>query len=163
MKRRWVGAGAALLMLGAVLCGVRVLHVEDEDMSPTLVRGDTVLVDRLVYQTRLPYRGDVVVLRRGAGELVRRVIGISGDTVEVRGTRIFIGGAEVPEPYRLADARRGGTVQSGLWRVPGGEVFVLADQREVDTDSRTFGCVPVRDLGGRVMFRCWPPRRRGWL
>jgi signal peptidase I len=113
-----------------------------------------------------PGRGDVIVfegpdemlVQCGArGTFVKRVIGLPGELVRQREGAIVVDGRPLDEPY----ARRDG--ESGRWRVPEGEYFVLGDNRPNSCDSRRWGGVPRDDVIGKVVVRYWPPGRIGRL
>ncbi len=149
-------------MLLAVV-GVRLLvaapeRVSGPSMGPTLRDGDVVLAVRpglLGAVDRLD-RGDLVALRdpAGGGPIVKRVVGLPGDVVEIQDAVLLRGGAPVAEPY--ADVSGIDGVYYGPVTVPAGTVLVLGDDRGRSVDSRDFGPVPVDTLTGRVLLRLWP-------
>lgn len=153
--------GLVLVMLALGCTSFRMQSVEDDQMSPTLQPGDVVVVNRFAFTGRLPYRGELVVIAEGGVDRILRVIGIGGDTIEIKNGSVLIGGKAATEPYRSAGS--GGKVPAGKWRVPGGDVFLLGDQREGAVDSRRFGCVDIERLRGLAVFRLYPSARRGWL
>ncbi len=140
----------AVLALGVT--PVRVLHVSAGSMSPTLADGSVVLV--------LPAprvgRGDVVVADdpRGGGPLVKRVVALGGQRVELADGVLLVDGSPVCEP--LIDQSRVDGVYGGPWTVLPGQVFLLGDARGESVDSRVFGAVPLDTVHGRVSLRLWP-------
>ena len=103
---------------------------------------------------RGPQRGDVVVFRRGAAgneHLVKRVIGLPGDLVLVYAGRVFVNGTQLDEPYVLANDDYTYPLDGGPVRVPGGEYFVLGDNRPVSADSHLGWFVPTGDMLGQAM------------
>lgn len=128
-------------------------------MAPTLLHGQRVLVRRL---GRAPLRrGDIVVLREPTAEgveSVKRIVGLPGERVEVRGGRATVDGRALDEPYLLGG---GGDGPEGSWRAGEGEHFVLGDNRVRSIDSRTYGPVRREHIVGRVWLCCWPPSRWG--
>jgi signal peptidase I len=144
---------------------VRVL---DRSLS-RLPRPWRVLVDWAVTLTIAIVRGDIVVFEApatveqvcSAGDrtLVKRIVGLPGEVVSMRGGRTFVDGAPLREPY-LRAAYRGH--ESGRWaRVPAGSYFVLGDNRALSCDSRRWGVVARRSIIGRAEIRYWPPLRVG--
>jgi signal peptidase I len=131
-----------------------------ESMAPTLQAGDHVLVARFIYRFADPHRGDIVVFKGyGSGNetVIKRVVGVAGDTVEIRDGVLYVNGERQKEPYvnyRLTNANF-----FGPQRVPEGRVFVMGDNRSNSRDSRSFGPVPEEGLLGRVLLRFWPLQR----
>ena len=141
----------------------RLVSVDGTSMLGTLRHGERLVLSRLPYS---PDYEDIVVLRvEGRSEpLIKRVIGLSGDTIEVTDDgKVLRNGEELYEPYvaaLTATERMNGTVT-----VPEGEVFVMGDNRAAgcSLDSRTFGCVEEGALVGKVIFRVMPFNRIGGL
>ncbi|HEY5436903.1 MAG TPA: signal peptidase I, partial [Candidatus Limnocylindrales bacterium] len=111
--------------------------------------------------------GQVVVfqppatLTEGKEPFIKRVIGVDGDTVEVRDGQVFVNGVALDEPYLFRNDAgvTEPTVASGdqaRWVVPEGELFVMGDHRQVSEDSRVFGPIPVSSVIGRGVVRYWP-------
>lgn len=162
-----VAITSALLVRAYV---VQQFAVEGESMMSTLHDGDRVLVNRLSYRLHDPRRGDVVVLQRfnGASEerdLIKRVIGLPGETVEVRDCVVYIDDVPLEEPYLDPDiqARDGCGGNQDPIVVPEDEVFVLGDHRGRSSDSRAFGTVPDEFLIGRAFVIIWPFSDWAWL
>ena len=165
---------------------VQAFYIPSGSMEPTLQPGDRVLVRKVLYE---PDRGDIIVfedpkgrpgpdrglvggflhwLSEGIGfarpeheDFIKRVIGLPGETVEIRNGRLFVDGLEIPEPYL---AGREDTRDYGPQKVPKGKLFVLGDNRLNSNDSRFgLGFVPVDRVIGRAFVIVWPPSRMGWL
>ena len=129
---------------------------------------DRVIANRLVYRFHAPRRGDIIVFAapskvaaacNAAGAFVKRIVGLPGEQVSMRGGRVYIDGTPLREPY-LAPGYRG--QQSGEWaRSPRDGYFVLGDNRTMSCDSRRWGVVPRSNIIGRVDVRYWPPNRVG--
>jgi signal peptidase I len=145
-------------------------------MDPSLEPGDRLVVDKLSYHWRDLSRFDVVVFERpnravedGAGDrtegagvdYVKRVVGLPGETVELRGGALYVGGVLVEQPFEFVD--------DGSWygpvRVPEGQIFVLGDNRGRSLDSRSYavGFVPTGLVKGVARFRVYPFGRAGKL
>jgi len=135
--------------------GAEAFRVTSGSMAPTLRAGDHVLVDKLAYRMGDPRRGDLVAFRgAGGGVMIKRAVGLPGDTVAVRDGVLYVNGTRVVEQYvnyGLNESNYFGPV-----RVPGDHVFVMGDHRENSRDSREFGPVRRGDLIGRVALRVWP-------
>lgn len=143
-------------------------------MEPTIMPGDRILANRLVYRFREPRRGDIVVFTptRSAREscpsvggdaaLVKRLIGLPGDRVEVVGAGpTLVNGRTL----RIPGPRPNPTGPRRRWRVPAGKLFVMGDNRSASCDSRLWGdpFVPLDNVLGQAEAVYWPPRRVGLL
>jgi signal peptidase I len=138
-------------------------YVGSESMVPTLEVWDRVLINKLAYELDRPERGDIVLFKSpdgGEDPLIKRVVGLPGDTIEVRQDRLFVNGERRREPYVNDEYRR---LQGpyGPRTVPQDHVFVMGDNRGNSQDSRFFGPVPEENLIGEALFRFWPPGRAG--
>jgi signal peptidase I len=140
-------------------------QVQQHSMDRTFAEGDYVLVDRLSHLWSAYARGQVVVFQAPASTdlkepLIKRVIGVGGDTVEVRDGQMFVNGVGLDEPYLfrnasgVAEPTIGG--DQSRWVVPEGDLFVMGDHRQVSEDSRVFGPIPVSSVIGRGLVRYWP-------
>lgn len=160
----------AFSVVVAVLIRMFVLEtffIPSPSMHPTLVEHDRVLVNKVSYHLHDVHRGDVVVFRRPPNlhvndkDLIKRVVGLPGDTVEARDRKLYVNGRLLQEPY--IPPRCDGTEDFLRVTVPSDHVFVMGDNRCDSTDSRVFGPIPVDLLVGRAFVRIWPLGRWGWL
>lgn len=158
---------AALLVRTYV---VQQFAVEGDSMLSTLHDGDRVLVNRLSYRLHDPRRGDVVVLKRfdsnsSERDLIKRVIGLPGETVEMRSCVVYIDDRPLSEPYLdpVIQQRDGCGSDQLPVEVPAGSVFVLGDHRGRSSDSRVFGAVADELLIGRAFVIIWPVGDWAWL
>ena len=134
---------------------IEFAKIEDRSMLPTLRPNNVVLVDKFIYSRFDTLdRGDIVVYLspdKGKTE-VKRVIGLPGDTVEIRNGYTYINGQPLYEPYAEIPV-------SYLFNpviVPESELFVLNDNRDRINDSREFGNLPLERLEGKALFSVWP-------
>lgn len=135
-------------------------------METTLEPDQFVLVDKLTPRFDPYKRGDIVVFNppelaaRAGTPFIKRVIGLGGDTVEIRAGHVAVNGTDLVEPYVFqVDGQAQPTVDSlehGSWTVPDGELFLMGDHRAVSEDSRVFGTVPIGQIIGRAWLRYWP-------
>ena len=127
---------------------------EGPSMQPNLYRGYRVMTEKVSYRLHAPRRGDVVVVERPEGEtsLIKRVVAVAGETVEVRNGHTFINAEPIEEPWVTSFG--GPNYPPTL--VPAGHVFVLGDNRGVSRDSRAIGPVPVDSIRGRACLIFWP-------
>jgi signal peptidase I len=146
-------------LLIALLVNVFVAEavaIEDgPSMQPNLYRGDRMLTEKISYRFRQPRRGDVVVVDRPGNEktLVKRVIAVAGETIEVREGHALVNGQPIDEPW----VEQFGGPGYGPELVPEDHVFILGDNRAVSHDSRAIGPVAVDSVRGRVVLVYWPP------
>ena len=152
----------AVVILFTFVC--RLVDVKGSSMETTLLNGDRLLLSNLPYT---PAYGDIVVVDRGETQepLIKRVIGLPGDTLSIDGQTgaVYRNGVLLQEPYvtdPTALEQMDGTVL-----VPEGTVFVMGDNRASghSLDSRTFGCVAQERVVGKVVYRLFPSDRMGGL
>jgi signal peptidase I len=152
---------AGAFYLGISLLTARVV-VEGPSMRPTLISGEWIVVNRAAYKVGAPRRGDVIVFlpptNAQTDDLIKRVIGLPGETVTIRGGKVWIDGAVLEEPYIL-----GTTSAENTWRLGPGELFVMGDNRGLSLDSRTFGPIGMEKVVGKAVFIYWPPKEWGPL
>ncbi len=123
-------------------------------MEPNLYRGYRVMTEKISYLVHLPRRGDVVVADRPGNEvsLIKRVVALPGETVEVRGGHTFINGEQIEEPW----VTNFGGPSYPPTVVPPDHVFILGDNRSNSRDSRAIGPVPVDSIKGHAWLVYWP-------
>ena len=133
-------------------------------MTPTILPGDRLLVDRRAYtRSRKPQRGDIIYFHiPHQGEFIRRVVGVPGDTVDLRNQEVLINGKSLgkrnyAQPHMLENTRvlHDGQVHDAPVMVSEGEVFVLADNRESDWGRRVYGSIPIAQVWGRIAIIFW--------
>jgi signal peptidase I len=130
-------------------------RVHGQSMEPTLHSEQRLVVEKISYRFHGPRRGDIIVLKspqQNSELLIKRVIGLPGETVEIRQGRVYVNGQEVNEPY--LERPTGGNW--GPIIVPPLHVFVLGDNRGFSNDSRAFGMVPIDNIVGRAWVSYWP-------
>jgi signal peptidase I len=160
--------------------------IPSESMLPTIEVNDRVMVNKLAYRFGEPQRGDVVVFRdpreeqieesipeavirsvleavgirtRGDEDLIKRVIGLPGETIEVRDNHVLVNGTPLEETY-LPEVFM---PDEPLITVGPDEVFVMGDNRDASFDSRRFGAIPLDDLVGEAFVTIWPISHIGGL
>ena len=163
---------STLLALGVVFLVVRpfvlqAFYIPSASMEPTLYgradgRKDRVLVNKYVYWLREPRRGDILVFRapekaspNHPEDYIKRLIGLPGDTVEVRGHYAWINGKPLDEPYAAMKTQHG-LSDFGPVTVPPGNYFMMGDHRDASSDSRYWGFLPRGNVLGKAMCVFWP-------
>jgi signal peptidase I len=152
-------AVAAVAVQRYVLSGS---YVDSGSMEPTLLIGDRYVVDKVGFRVTGLHRGDVVVVANpGHGpqpaHLVKRIIGLPGDTIACDDGKVLLNGSPLDEPYLSADADESRT-ECATVTVPPGRLYLLGDHRLVSLDSRQIGPVRQDTVEGRMLTRVWPIR-----
>ncbi len=145
---------AVVLYFGINAVSARV-RVDGFSMRPTLQDGEYILINKLAYKLGEPMRGDIVVFVFPVNpeeDLIKRIIGLPGDTITVQDGVLSINGVVMNEPYISAPPAYDGT-----WQVSEGELFVLGDNRNDSRDSHQWGLLPVENVIGRAVLIYWPP------
>lgn len=145
---------AVVLYFGINAVSARV-RVDGFSMRPTLQDGEYILVNKLAYKFSEPVRGDIVVFVFPVNpeeDLIKRIIGVPGDTITIQDGMLTVNGVVVDEPYINAPPAYNGT-----WQVPEGELFVLGDNRNDSRDSHQWGLLPIENVIGRAVLIYWPP------
>jgi signal peptidase I len=136
-------------------------RVEGQSMEPNLYSDQRLVVEKLSYRFHGPQRFDIVVLKmpsQGEELLIKRVVGLPGETVEIKNGHVYINGEPLEEPYIEEMTQPG---RHGKVTVPPLHVFVLGDNRDRSNDSRSFGPVAIDNLVGRAWLSYWPPDQVG--
>ena len=166
---------------------VQPFWIPSESMLETIHVNDRVMVNKLAFQLGEPQRGDVVVFRdpaqpeidesvpeavvrsvleavgirtRGSDDLIKRVIGLPGETIRIEDNHVMVDGVAIEEPYLADDITM---PDEGPFQVGDDEVFVMGDNRPFSFDSRRFGTIPYDDLVGRAFVIIWPVSNFGGL
>ena len=148
---------------------VQQFQVAGNSMNTTLHDTDRVLVNKLSYRLHDPNRGDVVVLKTmestGERDLIKRVIGLPNETVDVRNCQVYIDGRLLVEPYLDPEVApcTDPNAFDFPYLVPVDTVFVLGDNRPGSKDSRDIGAIAYSDLLGRAFVVIWPSSDWQWL
>ncbi len=145
---------------------LQVFTLASASMSPTLLPGDSVFVNRLAYRLHPPSREDLIAFRfpqADGREFVKRVIGLPGDVVSEQRGRFQVNGALLAPPQPVASVDEPGPDADQPPRpVPAGQLYVLGDNWTSSLDSRFWGPVPERDVVGEAFLICWSHGKQWW-
>lgn len=166
---------------------VQPFWIPSESMLDTIHVNDRVMVNKLAFRFGEPERGDIVVFRdpaepeidesipeavirsvleavgirtRGSDDLIKRVIGLPGDTITIAENHVLVDGVAISEPYLDEDVVM---PDDGPFEVGEDEVFVMGDNRQFSFDSRRFGTIDYEALVGRAFVIIWPVSNFGGL
>jgi signal peptidase I len=165
----------SVALIVAVLVRMFLLQqffIAGPSMETTMFSDDRVLVSKLAYEIGEINRGDIVVFDRATmngdqvehDDLIKRVIGLSGETIEIRDCAVYIDGSKLEEPYlpsrdlaltNLSD--RCGVVNMDATKIANDEVFLIGDNRPQSFDSRMFGAIKRDLIVGQALVIIWPP------
>ena len=171
----WLILVAASLAVALIVRGflIQAFYIPSVSMVPTLVKNDRVLVNKLSYKLHEVHRGDIVVFKAPPGaataqvkDLIKRVVGLPGETIEGRNGSIYITkpGEEQPkpldEPYLSPDVRSRDFPPE---KIPPDKIYVLGDNRQDSRDSTFFHAIDESAIVGRAFVKIWPLSDLGLL
>lgn len=140
---------------------IQPFFIPSGSMEPTFYDGDHVLVNKFIYRFSEPKRGDVIVFKYPLDktkDYIKRIIAVGGETIEVRSGDVFINGKEIYEPYLKSNVVGS---DFGPVKIPKNKYFVLGDNRDNSSDSRTWGLLPPKNILGKAIVLYWPLNRVG--
>lgn len=130
--------------------------IDGPSMEPTLIRNETVFINKIVYRYSTPSRGDVVVCQFPGIEdhYVKRVMGLPGETLQIKDGVVYINGEALSKDYYNQDEVPRGNF--GPVVIEDDSVFLMGDNRNHSQDSRALGTLKISDITGKVEFIVWP-------
>lgn len=158
---------ATAIVLPIRLFFAQPFFVKGESMHPNFIEGDYLIVDELSYKFREPQRGEVVVFRfplNPSEFYIKRVIGLPGEDLEVKGGSVFIENDETKEWVKLNEQYlppKQITIGNIRMHLNDDEYFVMGDNRTASYDSRRWGPVTKKNIIGRAWVRAWPANK--WM
>ena len=164
----------AIAVVAVILVRMYVVEpyiIPSESMDPTIEVGDMILGEKLSLKSEEPKRGDIVFFKNpdpdsGHGVLVKRVVAVGGQTVDLRYGKVYIDGVEEKGGHAHGmsmplEERYLETDVSFPYTVPEGYIWVMGDNRENSLDSRSFGAIPIDTVYAESWIRYWPFNRIG--
>ncbi len=142
-------------------------QVNGQSMVPSFLSGEYVLTDKVSYRVGNPERGDVAVFHAPEGaqcpagtgcDFIKRVLGLPGDTIEVRNDSVIVNGSPLTEPYipEEYETLPGAYTKDRIVTLGPDEYFMVGDNRPYSSDSRAWGPVQKSEIVGKAFFRYWP-------
>ena len=149
----------AIAVLLAVIIRMFIFQpfvIPSGSMEPTIQIGDRVMVSKFAYHFGEPNRGDVVVFRPPFDTnriFIKRLIGVGGNTLQIRDSKLFINEKQIPEDYLPKEMR---FQNFGPVQVPADNYFMMGDNRNNSDDSRVWGDLPKKNIIGKAVIIYWP-------
>ena len=142
---------------------IEPVRVDGRSMNTTLANGEIMILNKIVYRTTDVKRFDIVVIDEGEKHIIKRVIGLPGESVEYKDNILYINGKKVDDPYPSTKTDDFSIQDVGHEKVPGDTYFVMGDNREDSLDSRypAVGVIKKSKILGRVKLRIWPLNKFG--
>ena len=131
-------------------------QVKGNSMYPNFYDGEYILTDKVSYRFGNPKRGDVVIFRSPQNkevDYIKRIIGLPGERIEIKGGQVYINGEKLDESYLPAGTV---TLPDMIRKIGPEDYFLMGDNRPDSSDSRIWGVCPKRDLIGKAAFIIWP-------
>jgi signal peptidase I len=142
-------------------------------MEPTLWNQDLLISTKFDFHLHPPQRGDIVILTDpydAQQDFIKRVVGVPGDTLTIEDAKVYINGKVLPEPYISPEPWQFESssssiqpLQSGPIKIPSGQFWVMGDNRNHSSDSRTFDTISQSSIQARAWIRIWPLNRFGFI
>jgi signal peptidase I len=166
-QRTVIEWGIVALVALALAFGMRTFvfqayFVPSGSMIPTLQVGDRILVQKIFFSASSLRTGDIVVFHGPAADevcgspqsiLVKRVIGLPGETIQSKGNDVYLNNKLLPEPWLPAGTQLGRSIPKQV--IPSGRYFMMGDNRSISCDSRYWGTIPASSIIGKVLFLWW--------
>lgn len=165
----WIIHIAIAVAIGLIIVNFVIQRtiVDGQSMEPTLQNNDNLWVEKITPKLDKLKFGDIVIVNvpekvgKERNPLIKRVIGVEGDSIEIRGGKVFLNGKELVENYIGQNVTDCPNPEYAKLTVAKGFVYVLGDNREHSMDSRVIGPVEVKKISGKAIFRFLPLNKFG--
>lgn len=138
--------------------------VSGDSMKPTLNNGELLLVQKIGYNSNTVKRFDIVVLKEGKNEIIKRVIGLPGEHISYKNNKLYVNNELIKENYTFRDTKDFNLEEiCTCTSIPEGKYLVLGDNRPISKDSRQIGLIDKEDIVGKAIIRIWPITKIGGI
>ncbi|MDP3919564.1 MAG: signal peptidase I [Candidatus Omnitrophota bacterium] len=170
LRDKWKNWGEPFVVAAILAIVIRTFllgpyKIPTGSMRPTFLEGDRIFVDKVSYRFNEPDRGDIIVFKYPEDkkkDFVKRLVGLSGDRLEIRQGKIWINGEALDDPpfsqnyyYNMGDYGK----ENGSIIIPENSLFAMGDNSAHSSDSRNWGYVPRGNVVGKAFVIWWPPKR----
>jgi len=159
---------AVAIFLFVYLLILQPHKIKGHSMDPNFDDGEFLLTDKVSYRFGMPERGDVIVFKAppdDAEEFIKRIIGLPGDTIMVKGAHVYVNGKLIDEAQYLdpsVPTDPGSILSEGKeLKIPEGQYMVMGDNRPHSFDGRNFGFIAKSKITGKAWISYWPPSKAG--
>ena len=156
----WVKVfGLAIILAFVITLFIKPTLVRGDSMVPTLKEGQILLLNKYTYRFNDIKRNDIIVIKVGKSEIIKRVIGLPGETIEYKDNILYINGEAVEDKY---NTETGDFTLKGICncdKIPEGKYLVLGDNRVVSSDSRIIGLIDKKEIIGKTSISLWPIKK----
>lgn len=136
--------------------------VPTKSMENTIMTSDCIIGDKLAFINSKPERGDIITFNGKDGKtLVKRVIALPSETVDIRDNSVFINGEKLDESYTIGSTEQLSSNNEFPYKLDKDEIWVMGDNRENSSDSRVFGPIKLSQVESKILFRYFPFNRIG--
>ena len=137
------------------------VRVSGSSMYPTLKNGEIMILNKLDYKLNEIKRYDIVVVNSGENKIIKRIIGLPGETLKYENNTLYIDGKEMKEPYLQEETEDFNITELNYEKIPKDCYFVIGDNRDNSKDSRIIGCVKKEEIEGTASLVIYPFNKVG--
>ena len=155
-----------ILILGVVILIrsfiITPVIVSGNSMKPNLHNGEVLLEKKIGYNSSSIKRFDIVVIKTGNEEIIKRIIGMPGEHISYKNNKLYINDKIVKETFNFRNTEDFNLEEiCNCTSIPEGKYLVLGDNRPISKDSRTIGLIDEKDILGKAVYRIWPISKFG--